>query len=97
MGGPLERLVTKASSSRGHEGQPGGKTGRLNDEETRKLPHHDLAIAKNTMKTCTPNTEEPSTGGRNYNTNTFLMQNRTDDRLSHDASKVLKIKLSLLW
>lgn len=49
------------------------------------------------MKTCTPNTEEPSTGGRNYNTNTFLMQNRTDDRLSHDASKVLKIKLSLLW
>ena len=41
-------------------------------------------------KTCILNTDEPSTGGGNYNTNIFLMQNRTNDTYLHDANKVLK-------
>ena len=63
--------------------------GRLQDQEVGELPCHNLA-AQNTQKTCILNTDEPSTGGGNYNTNIFLMQNRTNDTYLHDANKVLK-------
>ena len=87
-GGTPELLDTRVSSSPGHYSQRGGRD-RLQDQEAGELPCHNLA-AQNTTKTCILNTDEPSTGGGNYSTNIFLMQNRTNDTYLHDANKVLK-------
>lgn len=82
----------------GHEGVTIHRTLQLARWERGRSPRtrrqescrgHNLA-AQNTTKTCTLNTDEPSTGGGNYNTNIFLMQNTSNDTYLHDANKVLK-------